>query len=199
MDCGKLAIYTIQKRLLNLTAQVGSGKKDERKLHERIEGFDNHLKISKSLFLVTEKANKGEFLIDDAFLETLHALVATTQKKGEFSLVCPEEKFRIQSFDEDEEGRKIIKKDHITYAVSFVEPKEKPEKEKPLTARAFTLFNAGIYDNEAILNLDWQAYREFVLKLFEVREERHSINGFPVDGYIGVDSAYIRKKRQRTI
>ncbi|OGP92303.1 MAG: hypothetical protein A2156_15455 [Deltaproteobacteria bacterium RBG_16_48_10] len=191
MDCGKLAIYTIQKRILNLTTQVGSGKKDERKLPERVEDFDNHLKTSKSLFLVTEKANKGELLIDDAFLEALHAVVSATQKKGEFSLICPEEKFRIQSFDEDEEGRKIIKKDHITYVVSFGEPKDKPEKEKPLTARAFALFNAGIYDNEAILNLDWQAYRGFVLKLFEVREERHSINGFSVDGYIGVDSAYI--------
>jgi DNA modification methylase len=191
MDCGKLAIYTIQKRLLNLTTQVGSGKKDQRKLPERVEDFDNHLKTSKSLFLVTDKANKGEFLIDDAFMEALHALVVVTQKKGEFSLICPEEKFRIQSFEEDDDGRKIIKKDQITYVVSFVEPKEKPEKEKPLTASAFALFNAGIYDNEAILNLDWQAYREFVLKLFEVREEWHSINGFPVDGYIGVDSAYI--------
>lgn len=191
MDCGKLAIYTIQKRLLNLTTQVGSGKKDERKLPERVEDFDHHLKTSKALFLVNEKANKGELLIDDDFLETFHALVSATQKKGEFSLICPEEKFRIQSFEADEDDRKIIKKDQITYVVSFVGPKEKPEKEKPLTAKAFALFNAGIYDNEAILNLDWQAYREFVLKLFEVREERHSINGFPVDGYIGVDSAYI--------
>ena len=48
-----------------------------------------------------------------------------------------------------------------------------------------------ITDNQSILSLDWQAYREFVLKLFEVREEPHKINGFPVDGYIGVDSAYI--------
>jgi DNA modification methylase len=191
IDCGKLAIYTIQKRMLNLTTQVGCAKKDERKLPERVEDFDNHLKTSKSLFLVTEKANKGELLIDNAFMEALHALVSATQKKGEFSLICPEEKFRIQSFEEDKDGRKIIEKDHITYVVSFVEPKEKPAKEKPLTARAFALFNAGIYDNEAILNLDWQAYRGFVLKLFEVREERHSINGFPVDGYIGVDSAYI--------
>ena len=191
MDCGKLAIYTIQKRLLNLNTQVGSAKKDDRKVPERVVDFDNHLKTSKALFLVNEKANKGEFLIDNSFLETLHALVTATQKKGEFSLICPEEKFRIKSFDEDEEGRKIIKKDHITYVVSFVDPKEKAEKEKPLTAKPFALFNAGIYDNEAILNLDWQTYREFVLKLFEVREERHSINGFSVDGYIGVDSAYI--------
>ena len=191
MDCGKLAIYTSQKRLLNLTTQVGSGKKDDRTLPERVEDFDSHLKSSKALFIVSDKASKGEFMIDESFLDTLHALVDTIQKKGEFSLICPEEKFRIQTFEEDEEGRKIIKKDRITYVISFVEFKEKSEKEKPLTAKAFSLFNAGIYDNEAILNLDWQGYREFVLKLFEVRKERHLINGFSVDGYIGVDPAYI--------
>jgi len=191
MDCGKLAVYTIQKRMLNLTTQIGSAKKDERKLLERVDDFDNHLKNSKAFFMVNEKAKKGELEIDDAFLETLHALVSLTQKNGYFTLICPEEKFRIRSFVEDEDGRKIIKKGHVTYIISFVEPKEKAEKEKPLTAKAFTLFNAGIYDNQSILNLDWQAYREFVLKLFEVREDLHTINSFPVDGYIGVHSAYI--------
>jgi len=191
MDCGKLAIYTIQKRMLNLTTQIGSVKKDERKLTERVDDFDNHLKHSKSFFIVNEKAGKGELVINDTFLETLHSLVSLSQKGGEFTLVCPEEKFKVRSYEEDKDGRRIIKKDQITYVISFVEPKEKTEREKPLTAKAFTLFNAGIYDNEAILDLDWQAYREFVLKLFEVREDRHSINGFPVDGYVGVDSAYI--------
>lgn len=191
MDCGKLAIYTIQKRMLNLTTQIGSAKKDERKLLGRVEDFDNHLKNSKALFIVNEKARKGELELDDSFLENLHALVSVTQKSGEFTLICPEEKFRIKAFEEDQDGRQIIKKDRITYIITFIEPKEKTEKEKPLTAKSFTLFNAGIYDNQAILNLNWQAYREFVLKLFEVREERHTINGFPVDGYIGVDSAYI--------
>ncbi|MBW6460974.1 MAG: site-specific DNA-methyltransferase [Bacteroidales bacterium] len=191
IDCGKLAIYTIQKRMLNLTTIIGSVKKDERNLTERVDKFDDHLKNSKALLIVSEKANKGELVINDAFIKALHSLVSLTQKGGEFSLVCPEDKFKVRSYEEDEDGRRIIKKDQITYVISFVEPKEKAEREKPLIATAFTLFNAGIYDNEAILDLDWQAYREFVLKLFEVREDRHSINGFPVDGYVGVDSAYI--------
>ncbi len=191
IDCGKLAIYTIQKRMLNLTTQVGSAKKDERKLLDRVEDFDNHLKKSKAVFVVNEKAKKGELEIDEVFLETLHSLVSLTQKGGEFTLICPKEKFRIQSFEEGEDGRKIIKREHITYTITFVEPKEKTDKEKPLIGKAFTLFNAGIYDNQAILSLDWKTYREFVQKLFEVREEKHTINGFPVDGYIGVDSAYI--------
>jgi site-specific DNA-methyltransferase (adenine-specific)/adenine-specific DNA-methyltransferase len=191
MDCGKLAIYTIQKRMLNLTTQIGSAKKDERKVHERVNEFDEHLKNSQGLFLINEKAKKGELEITDGFLEDLHKIVSRTQKNGEFSLVCPEDKFLVKKYDEDEEGRKIINKDRITYVVSFIEPKEKTEKEKPLKAKAFTLFNAGIYDNEAILNLDWERYREFVIKLFGVREERHKINGFEVDGYINIHSAYV--------
>lgn len=193
MDCGKLAIYTIQKRMLNLTTQIGSLKKDERNACERVGDFDDHLKSSQALLLVNEKAKKGELEITDDFIDDLHKIVSRVQKSGDFSLICPEEKFRVQGseFDEDDEGRKLIKKGKITYVISFIEPKEKTEKEKPLKAKAFTLFNAGIYDNDAILNLDWERYREFVLKLFEVREEKHKINGFEVDGYIGVHSAYV--------
>lgn len=191
IDCGKLAIYTIQKRMLNLTTQVGAVKKDERNLQERVTGFDERLKNSKAIFIVNEKPKKGEIVIDDDFIDALHSLVSMTQKDGDFSIICPEEKFRIKDFEEDADGRKIIKKDGTTYVISFIESREKADKEKPLAARAFTLFNAGIYDNKAILVLDWQAYREFVMKLFQVREERHTINGFRVDGYIGVDSAYI--------
>jgi len=193
MDCGKLAIYTIQKRMLNLTTQIGSLKKDERNACERVSDFDEHLKSSQALLLINEKAKKGELEITDDFINDLHKIVSRVQKSGEFSLICPEEKFKIKglSFKEDDDGRKIIKRGKITYVISFVEPKEKTEKEKPLKAKAFTLFNAGIYDNDAILNLDWERYREFVLRLFEVREERHKINGFEVDGYIGVHSAYI--------
>jgi DNA modification methylase len=191
MDCGKLAIYTIQKRMLNLTTQIGSAKKDERKVYERVNDFDEHLKNSQGLFFINEKAKKGELEITDGFIEDLHKIVSLTQKKGEFSIICPEDKFMVKKYDEDEEGKKIINKERITYVVSFIEPKEKTEKERPLKAKAFTLFNAGIYDNEAILNLDWERYREFVIKLFGVREERHKINGFEVDGYINIHSAYV--------
>ncbi len=191
MDCGKLAIYTIQKRMLNLTTQIGSAKKDERKAYERVNDFDKHLKNSQGLFIINEKTKKGELEITDGFIEDFHKIVSLTQKKGEFSIICPEDKFMIKKYDEDEEGRKIINKDRIAYIVSFIEPKERTEKERPLKAKAFTLFNAGIYDNEAILNLDWERYREFVIKLFGVREDRHKINGFEVDGYINIHSAYV--------
>jgi len=191
MDCGKLAIYTIQKRMLHLTSQVGSAKKDERTILERTAGLDERLKESSALFLVTEKAKKGELFITDRFLNALHGLVSEVQHGGEFSLICPEERFAVREYAEDEEGRRVIRKDGLTYVVSFIEAKNKPEREQPLKAKAFILANAGIYNNEVILSLPWDRYREFVLKLFGVREEPHTINNVPVDGYIGVDPAWV--------
>lgn len=75
--------------------------------------------------------------------------------------------------------------------ISFIEPKQKAEKEQPLIAKTFVLSNAGIYDNQMILSLPWDRYRDFVLKLFSVRETPHAINGFNVDGYIGTDPAWV--------
>ena len=191
MDCGKLAIYTIQKRMLNLTSQVGSAKKDERTLLERTEGLDDRIKQSAGLLLVTEKAKKGELVITERLLDALHGLVSEVQRGGEFSLVCPQDKFAIHDLEEDEDGRRIIIKDGITYVISFIEPKQKTEKEQPLTAKSFSLSNAGIYDNQMILSLPWERYRDFVLKLFSVRATPHTINGFSVDGYIGTDPAWV--------
>lgn len=191
MDCGKLAIYTIQRRMLHLTSQVGSVKKDERTILERTEGLDKSLKESAGLLLVTEKAKKGDLLITDQFINALHGLVSEVQHGGEFSLVCPEAKCAVTKFEEDEDGRRIIHKGAITYTISFIEPRQKAEREQPWTAKSFILFNAGIYNNEEILKLPWDRYREFVLKLFGVREEPHTINRFQVDGYIGVDPAWV--------
>lgn len=191
MDCGKLAIYTIQKRMLNLTSQVGSSKKDERSQLERAEGFDERLKESTGLFIVTEKAKKGELLITDQLIDVLHGLVSEVQNGGEFGLVCPKDRFAAKDYEEDEDGRRFICKDTITYTITFIEPKQKADSEQPWVSKAFTLYNAGIYDNMEILNLPWERYREFVLKLFGVREEMHTINNFQVDGYIGVDPAWV--------
>lgn len=191
MDCGKLALYTIQKRLLNLNNQVGSVKKDDRKIEKRIRNFDDLIKSSAGLLLITEKAKKGELVVTDRFLNALHQVVSAAQKTGEFALICPEAKFQITEFDEDADGRRIVQKDGISYVFSMIEPKQKAEKEQPLKAKTFTLFNAGVYDNRAILEMDWRHYRAFVMKLFEVRDDPHRINGFSVDGYIGVDSALV--------
>jgi len=65
------------------------------------------------------------------------------------------------------------------------------EKGKPLKAKSFTLYNAGLYDWAEVKKLDFGHYRDFVLKLFQVREEKHTIRGIEVDGYIGNENAYL--------
>ena len=109
MDCGKLAIYTTQKRLFSLTTTIGAAKKDDRTEPERVDDWAEHLKGAPGVLLITEKARKGEcevtldLLHDLAALATKHGLV----KKGAvLSLVCPEEKLRIPEdrLEEPEDG-----------------------------------------------------------------------------------------------
>jgi len=64
-------------------------------------------------------------------------------------------------------------------------------KGKPFKAKAFTLYNAGLYDWVEVKKLDFGHYRDFVLKLFQVREEKHTVRGIEVDGYIGNENAYL--------
>src|SRR5207249_4868835 len=55
MDCSKLAIYTIQKRLFSLTSTIGAVKKDDRSEQERVDDWSEHLRIAPSVLLITEK------------------------------------------------------------------------------------------------------------------------------------------------
>jgi len=199
MDCGKLAIYTIQKRMLNLTTRIGSVKNDDRRDYERVDDFENHSKNSPGLFFVYEKARKGDLVITDTFLKNLAGFISENlsgNKKQLFSLVCPEEKFKVHKLkvteNEDEKaGEKTITVGKVNFLISFIQSKERTEKEKPLKAKEFTLYNAGIYDNKQILNMDWENYKPFVTQLFGLRHEPHKIHGFTADGYIGIHSAYI--------
>jgi site-specific DNA-methyltransferase (adenine-specific)/adenine-specific DNA-methyltransferase len=200
MDCGKLAIYTVQKRLFSLSTIIGASKNDGRTVPQRVTDFDRHLNSSPGLFLVTEKARKGESEITLKFIEDMAEFIKkhdVTKKGAIFSLVCPEDKLKVPNshLDEQEEdyeaGQKVIKVKGVEFRISFIDPRKKPEKEKPLKAKEFALYSAGIYDNEAIKLMPWHEYRPFVLKLFQVREHPHSIKGFVVDGYIGTHSAYV--------
>ncbi len=198
MDCGKLAIYTIQKRMFSLTTNIGSTKKDERSEPERVEDWNEHLKSVPGLLLLTEKARKGEcevtldLLHDLAKLMKKHALI----KKGTpFSLVCPESKLNLPARhlqDTDEgPGSQGITVEGIEFRISFITPKEKTEKEKPLRAKEFVFLNAGVYDNDRIKAMPWEEYKPFVMKLFGMRYAPHKIHAFEVDGYIGADSAFV--------
>lgn len=198
LDCGKLAIYTTQKRLFSLTSTIGALKKDERTETERVEDWAEYLKNAPTVLLITEKARKGEA---DVTLELLHDLAAlakkhdVAKKDAILSLACPEEKLRVppEKLDEaaDGPGEKVIKVDGVEFRISVITPKEKPEKEKPLLAKEFALYRAGIYDNEAIKQMVWEEYRPFVLKLFQVRPHEHTIRGVKCDGYVGVHSALV--------
>jgi DNA modification methylase len=62
---------------------------------------------------------------------------------------------------------------------------------KPLKANPFTLYNAGLYDYQKLKQLPWEEYRDFVLKLFQCRDEGHKIAGVDLDGYLGADDVLV--------
>mgnify|MGYP000855553991 CR=1 FL=1 len=57
--------------------------------------------------------------------------------------------------------------------------------------KPFTLYNAGLYDYKMIKELPWEQYRDFALKLFQCRDERHEISKIELDGYLGADSVLV--------
>jgi DNA modification methylase len=200
MDCGKLGIYTVQKRMYSLTSSIGAEKKNERPTHERILDWDNHLKKNPGLLLITEKAKKGVCEVTLDLLADLAALISKHDllKNGTpLSIACPEDKLhihadRLEDADPDSgPGEKTITVDGQEFRISLIAPKEKAEKEKPLPPKEFALYRAGLYDMEALRGMAWQEYRPFVLKLFGVREDTHSRYGMGLDGYIGTHSTII--------
>lgn len=62
---------------------------------------------------------------------------------------------------------------------------------KPLKPKPFTLYNAGLYDYKMVKDLPWEKYREFVLRLFQCRDEPHRIAGVELDGYLGADPVMV--------
>lgn len=67
----------------------------------------------------------------------------------------------------------------------------KDERKKSITCKPFTLYNAGLYDYKMIRDLPWEQYRDFALKLFQCRDERHEISKIELDGYVGADSVLV--------
>jgi len=57
--------------------------------------------------------------------------------------------------------------------------------------KPFTLYNAGLYDYKMLKELPWEQYRDFALKLFQCRDERHEISKIELDGYLGADSVLV--------
>ncbi len=69
-----------------------------------------------------------------------------------------------------------------------LENKDEKYKKEP---KAFTLYNAGLYDYGEIKKLPWNEYRNFALNLFEVRDESHKLSGIDLDGYRGSNHSII--------
>ncbi len=164
---------------------------------ERTEDWVDHLKNAPGVLLITEKARKGECEVTLDLLHDLAALAAKHDlvKKGSaLSLVCPADKLRIpeEQLEEPEKGPgKCVKVKGVEFRISVIAAKDKTEKGKPLPAKAFALYRAGLYDMDAVKALPWTEYRPFVLKLFGVREHPHERYGLTLDGYIRTDSALI--------
>jgi DNA modification methylase len=207
MDCGKLAIYTTQKRLFSLSSSVGSPKKDDRTEIDRTGDWADHLRAVPGILLITEKARSGEcevtldLLHDLASLASRHGLL---KKDSRLSVVCPANKLNVPASrlanTEDGPGEKRIVvelKDgkrvvtSVEFRISIIAPKEKAEQERALPAREFALYRAGVYDLAAIKGLHWKDYKPFVLKLFGVRDHSHERYGFTMDGYIGTHSVLL--------
>ncbi len=61
--------------------------------------------------------------------------------------------------------------------------KEIGNKGPLLTAKPFTLYNAGLYDFSQLKKLPWHDWRFYALQLFQCRDELHKIGGIQFDGY----------------
>jgi site-specific DNA-methyltransferase (adenine-specific)/adenine-specific DNA-methyltransferase len=68
---------------------------------------------------------------------------------------------------------------------------ENPKKKYGRPCKPFTLYNAGLYDYKIVKELPWEQYRDFALKLFQCRDERHEISKIELDGYLGADSVMV--------
>ncbi len=62
---------------------------------------------------------------------------------------------------------------------------ESGNKGRIIRPNPFTLYNAGLYDYKTVKDLSWSKYRDFALKLFQCRDEKHEISGLEIDGYYG--------------
>ena len=78
---------------------------------------------------------------------------------------------------------------NIAESKDLEDPQKKKKYGKP--PKPFTLYNAGLYDYKMIKELPWEQYRDFALKLFQCRDERHEISKIELDGYLGADSVMV--------
>lgn len=204
IDSSKLSIYTTQKRILNLNDKIYTSDKNTYREFERVLDFHEHsMSNSRALFMTYDTARNKDLIINDEFLKIFADFISDNlsgNKEEEISLICHEERYKISELevidteeneDDAKAGEKTVKVGRVKFLISFIQPKEKQEKPKPLKAKEFTLYHCGIYDNELIKSMSWESYKPFVAQLFSVRLSPHKIHSLDADGYIGTSSAFI--------
>lgn len=197
MDCGKLAIYTTQRRLFSLTSTIGTPKKDDRLESDRVEDWPEHLK-SAAVLLITEKTRTGKAKVTLDLLHDFASLIRThglTNKDAPISLVCPKEKLLISEdrleATNDSQGSFHIEVNGVEFRLSVIAAKDKVEKEQPLRAKEFALYRAedvnelidGVeFDFNSQPHVTWTASKqtrkenlltvtEYVLEISEFRSQ----------------------------
>lgn len=70
-------------------------------------------------------------------------------------------------------------------------------KGKPLKHKPFNLYSAGHYDYEAMDSMEFDAYRTFILELFQVRDKKHEIHGVELDGFKKRSSVLVWKHKDK--
>ncbi|MDY0388306.1 MAG: site-specific DNA-methyltransferase [Methanolobus sp.] len=63
--------------------------------------------------------------------------------------------------------------------------KEIGNKGMVLKPKAFTLYNAGLYDFSKLKKLPWKDWRLFSLHLFNCIDQKHTVSGIELDGFRG--------------
>ena len=198
MDCGKLSIYTTQRRLLDLTSCIGAGQTDDRTELQRLPCGDRLLHEAPAVLIVTDKARAGEYDVSDDFLEQLAvtaAVAAHARQPAPVAIACSEVRLKLTRYhllpSNDEAFDYSTEVNGVRILITILPPRDTTPRAEPLKAQPFSLYRAGNYDQDALRDLPWQEYRELVLKLFAVRRNEHSRYGFIFDGHVGTDSTYV--------
>jgi site-specific DNA-methyltransferase (adenine-specific)/adenine-specific DNA-methyltransferase len=136
-----------------------------------LERLDYPTQKSEALLerIIKVSSNEGDIVMD--FFSCSGTTVAVAKKLNRKWIGCDCGKLSIYTIQ-----KRIL---NIGDSRNLYNKDEKYNKE----ARAFTLYNAGLYDYGEIKKLPWDEYRNFALNLFEVRDEKHKLSGIELDGY----------------
>ncbi len=68
---------------------------------------------------------------------------------------------------------------------------------KTLKTKAFTVYNAGLYDFSKLKKLLWKDWRLFALHLFNCRDKKHTVSGVELDGSKGNSDVLVFNYQQQ--